>query len=225
MSFWLAWPASPSSLGPLIRLGPDGGLAAGASPRRARVALEHAPRPGPRSCSRSRSRCRCAGRRGPGNCRPRRSHHLLLDVLGEAALVVGLQRGGERAGALVDDLGAFEDFLVAFSMPSMAAPSSPAARVMRRSRPSPMSAASSRLLRAMVSCRRASSRLSVCTFGVGQVGLRRSCRLLCVRRGVPRRATAAEHLLDAKNITLHATPPRIPGARFLAGRRLTQRCR
>ena len=38
-------------------------------------------------------------------------HHVILDVLREAALVIGLQRGGERAGAVVDDLGGLQDFL------------------------------------------------------------------------------------------------------------------
>ena len=79
-------------------------------------------------------------------------HDLVLDVLGKPALVIGLERGGERLGAVVDDLRSISGFCaVAFSMPSTAAPSSPAARAMRRSLPSPISAASSRLLRAMVS--------------------------------------------------------------------------
>jgi hypothetical protein len=54
-------------------------------------------------------------------------------------------------------------FCVAFSMASTVAPSSPAARAMRRSLRSPKSAARSSLLRAIVSCTRASSRSSAWT--------------------------------------------------------------
>ena len=46
---------------------------AGSAPARCRRSARAWPRPAPRSRSRSRSPCRCAGRRDPGNCRPRRS--------------------------------------------------------------------------------------------------------------------------------------------------------
>ena len=38
-------------------------------------------------------------------------HDVVLDVLGQAALVIVLQRGGERPGAFVDDLDRFQNFL------------------------------------------------------------------------------------------------------------------
>ena len=61
---------------------------------------------------RLRSPCRCAGRRDPGNCRPRRSAPPVLDFLREAALVVVLERRARASRALSSIASAdLQDFL------------------------------------------------------------------------------------------------------------------
>ncbi len=72
--------------------------------------------------------------------------NVVLHILRQTTVVTVAQGRGESTRAVVDNLCRRRIFWVAVSMLSTAAPSSPAARAMRRSLPSLMSTESSRML-------------------------------------------------------------------------------
>ena len=231
MSRWLAWPASPSSLGPLSSRGAPAWRRRRVARRTALAALEHA------------RHLVLEHVQGADHLADALAgeileiagfvdlHHVVLDVLGQPALVVGLQRGGERLGAVVDDLDRFQDLLRGL----FHAVDRGAEFVGRARHAALLAVADQRGQIALVAGDGVvdERQLALETLhGVGGVAVapfgQRAQRLEFVDRRVTRfrrgRATAGEHLLDAENFTLHATPPLIPNAVVLPQRPLTLGC-